>query len=139
MSIQASFKNNGSFEIVKELKGEELVGLTYDGPFDMLEGAAEAVNVHRVIAWKEVTESEGTGIVHIAPGCGSEDYHLGKELGLPQIAPLQEDGTFKPMFGYLSGKKFDQVAEEILADLSELFLFWGDGNLRQLRAVSLKN
>ncbi len=117
MAIKALFNNNGPFEIVKELRGEQLVGLTYEGPFDMLEGAAEAVDVHRVIAWKEVTESEGTGIVHIAPGCGSEDYHLGKELGLPQIAPLQEDGTFKPMFGYLSGKKFDQVAEEILTDL----------------------
>ena len=117
MSIQSMFKNNGPFEVVRELKGEELVGLTYDGPFDMLPGAAEAGPVHRVIAWEAVTETEGTGIVHIAPGCGAEDYALGKELGLPQIAPLYEDGRFRPEFGYLAGKRFDQVADDVVVDL----------------------
>jgi len=117
MAIHAQFRNNGPYEIVEEVSGQSLVGLTYTGPFDMLDGAAEAVEAHRVVAWDQVTETEGTGIVHIAPGCGSEDYHLGKELGLPQIAPLYEDGTFRPEFGFLAGKRFDQVAEEIVADL----------------------
>ena len=47
---------------------------------------------HRVVAWDEVGEEEGTGIVHVAPGCGAEDFQLGKTLGLPVIAPLDEDG-----------------------------------------------
>ena len=119
MSIQAMFKNKGTFEIVDEVDGESLVGLTYDGPFDMLPGATEAVNAHRVIAWDAVTESEGTGIVHIAPGCGSEDYHLGKELGLPQIAPLFEDGCFRPEFGFLAGQRFDKVADQVVDDLKK--------------------
>ena len=119
MSIQALFKNNGDFEVVDEVAGEALVGLTYDGPFDSLNGAAEAVDAHRVIAWNEVTESEGTGIVHIAPGCGSEDYHLGKELGLPQVAPLFEDGKFRPEFGLLAGRRFDEVTDDIIADLKQ--------------------
>ncbi len=119
MSIKAAFTNKGPFEVVEEVAGESLVGLTYDGPFDMLDGAAEAVPAHRVIAWDEVTESEGTGIVHIAPGCGAEDYHLGKELGLPQIAPRHEDGTFKPEFGFLARRRFDEVADDIVADLKE--------------------
>ena len=119
MSIRAMFKNRGDFEIVEEVKGESLVGLTFDGPFDMLEGAAEAVDAHRVIAWTQVTESEGTGIVHIAPGCGAEDYRLSKDLGLPQIAPLNEDGTFKPGFGFLSGVRFDQVADLLVEDLKK--------------------
>jgi len=119
MSILAMFKNNGSFEVVEELRGEELVGLTYGGPFDDLPGAKEAKEAHRVIAWDAVTESEGTGIVHIAPGCGAEDYQLGKELGLPQIAPLYEDGRFRPEFGFLSGKRFDEVADDIVADLKK--------------------
>ena len=38
-----------------------------------------AKEAHRVIAWKDVGEAEGTGIVHIAPGCGKEDFHLGKD------------------------------------------------------------
>jgi len=119
MSIQSMFKNKGSFEIVETVDGQTLVGLTFDGPFDMLAGAAEAVPVHRVIAWDAVAESEGTGIVHIAPGCGSEDYHLGRELGLPQIAPLYEDGTFRPEFGFLGGRRFDQVADQVVEDLKK--------------------
>ncbi len=117
MSIQAMFKNRGPFEIVEEVDGASLVGLTYDGPFDGLDGAKEAVDAHRVIAWEMVTESEGAGIVHIAPGCGSEDYHLGKELGLPQIAPLFEDGRFRPEFGLLAGQRFDTVADQVVNDL----------------------
>ncbi|MCO6436166.1 MAG: isoleucine--tRNA ligase [Phycisphaerae bacterium] len=118
-ALQAMFKSRGPFEVVGELQGQSLVGLTYTGPFDMLDGAAEAIPGHRVIPWDMVTASEGTGIVHIAPGCGSEDYHLGRELGLPQVAPLFEDGTFRPEFGFLAGKRFDRVADEIVEDLKK--------------------
>ncbi len=117
MAIHALLRNSGPFEVVEEVLGESLIGLTFDGPFDSLKGAAEAVPAHRVIPWSAVTETEGTGIVHIAPGCGAEDYALGKELGLPQIAPLFEDGTFRPEFGFLAGKRFDQVADQVVADL----------------------
>ena len=44
--------------------------------------AKPAREIHRVIAWEAVGEAEGTGIVHIAPGCGKEDFELGKEQGL---------------------------------------------------------
>lgn len=119
MSIQAMFKNVGAFEVVEEVPGSSLVGLRYSGPFDMLAGAAEAVPAHRVIEWIDVTGSEGTGVVHIAPGCGAEDYALGKQLGLPQIAPLFEDGRFRPEFGLLAGKRFDEVADLVVNDLKQ--------------------
>jgi isoleucyl-tRNA synthetase len=61
-------------------------------------------DVHRVIAWKDVGETEGTGIVHIAPGCGKEDFLLGKQEDLPPVAPLDEFGVFLPGFGELTGK-----------------------------------
>ncbi len=57
--------------------------------------AKAATEVHRVVAWKDVGETEGTGIVHIAPGCGKEDFHLGKEEGLPPVAPLDDYGVFR--------------------------------------------
>ena len=70
--------------------GSELVGWRYAGPFDDLpvvreafaKGTRDAPDVpyeHRVIAWTEVGEEEGTGIVHIAPGCGAEDFALGRD------------------------------------------------------------
>src|SRR5262249_59815266 len=66
--------------------------------------AVSGRDAHRVIAWDAVGETEGTGIVHIAPGCGKEDFLLGKEQGLPPVAPLDEYGVFLPEFGELAGK-----------------------------------
>ena len=80
----------GPFEVLEETGGQELVGWRYGGLFDDLPAVERVLDgfEHRVVAWDEVGELEGTGIVHIAPGCGAEDYALGKQLGLPMIAPL---------------------------------------------------
>ena len=81
------------------------------GPFDELPAVGKAFAgagdggadyEHRVVAWDEVGEEEGTGIVHIAPGCGAEDFQLGKALGLPVIGPIDEDGLYYDGFGWLS-------------------------------------
>jgi isoleucyl-tRNA synthetase len=69
-------------------RGSELVGLEYEGPFDHFP-AQEGV-VHRVIPWDEVSLDEGTGIVHIAPGCGAEDFELSRVHDLPVLAPIDE-------------------------------------------------
>lgn len=125
-TLEQIFKEKGGYEILGELKGQDLVGLQYQGPFDELEAQGHlgghpediadvvlaqnwgpeksAREVHRVVAWNMVGESEGTGIVHIAPGCGKEDFQLGKEQGLVPIAPLDDSGVFLPGFGPLTGK-----------------------------------
>src|SRR5207247_2546502 len=81
--------------------------------------AKSARDVHRVIAWDLVGETEGTGIVHIAPGCGKEDFLLGKEQGLVPIAPLDDSGVFLEGFGELTGKSANDHAttDWILDDL----------------------
>ncbi len=124
----------GKFEVLAELKGSEMVGWTYDGPFDELPAAnqpggftrlkevvanvtASAKEAHVVLAWDEVGEDEGTGIVHIAPGCGAEDFQLGKEHGLPLIAPIDDEGHFLDGFGWLSGMYVGDVATPIFEDL----------------------
>ncbi len=60
----------------RRLRGEALVGLRYEGPFDTL--APGAGVEHRVVPWDEVSLEDGTGIVHIATGCGGEDFELGR-------------------------------------------------------------
>jgi isoleucyl-tRNA synthetase len=70
-----------------------------------------------VVAWSEVGEDEGTGIVHVAPGCGAEDFQLGRSLGLPVVAPLDESGIFVDGFGSLSGRDVRDVAEPIIEHL----------------------
>jgi isoleucyl-tRNA synthetase len=111
----------GKYKVLEELKGEALDGWTYDGPFDEMEAqqAAGSPAAHRVILWDEVGEAEGTGIVHIAPGCGAEDFALGKEYDLPAIAPLDEEGHFVEGFGPLSGTQVSESARRVFDSLQE--------------------
>jgi isoleucyl-tRNA synthetase len=142
-TLEQVFKEKGGYEVLGELAGVEMVGWAYDGPFDQLPAANEpfgypaevgdvakrakwtteqsARQAHRVIAWEEVGETEGTGIVHIAPGCGKEDFQLGKAERLPAVAPLDEYGVFLPGFGGLAGKAaVDHATTDwILADLQQ--------------------
>jgi isoleucyl-tRNA synthetase len=118
-------KNN---EVVGRLKGSEMVGWEYTGPFDDLPQVraafAAAGYTHRIIPWKEVGAAEGTGIVHIAPGCGEEDFGLSKEHDLPVVAPLDENGVYVDGFAWLDGREVAGVAEDIFADLRQKGLFY---------------
>ena len=108
-------KEKGSYEIVEKLKGKKLLNRSYEGPFDSFE-VQQGVE-HKVIEWVDVNDEEGTGIVHIAPGCGHEDFILAKDLDLAVIAPLDEFGTYLEGFGWLSGKNIRDVNQEIFDDL----------------------
>jgi len=112
---------DGKYEVLEEMAGAALEGWPYDGPFDELEAqrVAGGPEAHRVILWDEVGETEGSGIVHIAPGCGAEDFALGKEHDLPVIAPLDEEGTFLAGFGFLSGTSVGESAERVFENLRE--------------------
>ena len=118
----------GPFTVEEELAGTELLGWRYDGPFDDLPAVKAAFEStryeHRVIPWTEVGEDEGTGIVHIAPGAGAEDFQLGKSLQLPVIGPIDEDGRYYTGFDWLSGKFAPEVAEEIVDDLERRGRFY---------------
>ncbi len=111
----------GSYSIRDERLGSELEGWTYDGPFDELPAQKESgsVEVHRVVLWDEVGEAEGTGIVHMAPGCGAEDFELGRDLGLPAIAPLDEGGIFVAGFDWLTGTRVGDSAGPIFENLED--------------------
>jgi isoleucyl-tRNA synthetase len=123
----------GEFQVLEERPGRELEGWRYAGPFDDLAavqaafaagGASGAAYEHRVVAWDEVGEEEGTGIVHVAPGCGAEDFALGKKLGLPMIAPLDENGMVLPGFGPFSGRDVRDVADPIVESLRHHHRFY---------------
>ncbi len=101
-------------EIVETIKGSDLVGRTYETCFPEL----ECQNfTHNIVAWDEVSATDGSGAVHIAPGCGAEDYELGKKLGLPIIMPIDDLGVFTSEFGFLAGKKTDEVVDLVFDKL----------------------
>lgn len=97
-------------KIVKSLKGKQLVGLKYESPFDNLPRVRKSLGNlgHSVIASDTVIlpvlEEEGTGIVHIAPGAGTEDFQLGKEFGLPVIELIDEEANYLDGMGEFSAK-----------------------------------
>jgi isoleucyl-tRNA synthetase len=123
----------GPFTVAEERPGRDLVGWRYQGPFDELpavqsafarEGAEGRPYEHRVVAWDLVGEDEGTGIVHIAPGCGAEDYELGTTLGLPVIGPIDEDGRYYEGYDWLTRREAPAVAEAIVDDLERRGFFY---------------
>jgi isoleucyl-tRNA synthetase len=121
LSKQTLHMLKGEYTVEDELKGSAMEGWEYTGPFDELPAQIEGKGPesHRVIIWDEVGEEEGTGIVHIAPGCGAEDFALSKEFNLPAIAPLNESGVFVEGYDWLTGMAAGETASMIFENLKE--------------------
>jgi isoleucyl-tRNA synthetase len=106
--------------------GSELVGLSYESlyPFekDNLTGTEKEklANAFKVYPANFVTTEDGTGIVHIAPMYGQDDFELGTKVGLPKYHLVNDDGTFKKETGFLAGRfvKDEAVAVDIIKDLA---------------------
>ena len=144
-TISQIFKERGGFEVLGTIKGEEMVGWTYEGPYDHLEAqdipggypyVDESLEIQGVTSRSQhqvvnpgkdnvgndiVVAGEGTGIVHMAPGCGDIDNKIGKKLGIVSLAPLDEESRFTDKFGWLAGKcaTDKETVEEILSDLKK--------------------
>jgi len=108
------------WKLVKEYKGKDLKGWKYEAPFDDLAQVQKAKKknpktFHTVVLDKDlVTASEGTGLVHIAPGAGQEDFQLGKKEKLSVIEVIEEDASYLEGFGELTGKNAKQNPELII-------------------------
>ncbi len=104
-------------KVEREFPGSELVGEEYEPFFPEL--PQQSTIDHKVVPWEDVDAVEGSGIVHIAPGCGREDHELGKELGLPAISPVDGNGHYLPEYGWLANKHAGDVAQDISYALKE--------------------
>ncbi len=106
--------------------GKNLVGLEYEPlyPFlkDNVSGAEKdkLANAFKVYAADFVTTTDGTGIVHIAPMYGQDDFEVGTRENLPKHHLVNDDGTFKQECGFLAGRfvKDEAVAVDIIKDLA---------------------
>ena len=108
---------DGERKILKFIKGEELTGLSYETFLPRLPVQKDLT--HYIVAWDEVTADEGSGIVHIAPGCGAEDFELGKRENLAEICPVDESGRFTGEYDFLSGKTASEAAPYIFDALEK--------------------
>ena len=112
-----------------QIPGEKLVGLKYD--HCLAPHMPESRRVPRVIISTDFVDmSTGTGIVHIAPGHGEEDFHAGKKWGLEVFCPVNEDGRFNKEAGIFEGLKVFEANEKVLQTLK------GDGLLLGSRIIT---
>ncbi|HZU71609.1 MAG TPA: isoleucine--tRNA ligase [Acidimicrobiales bacterium] len=98
--------------------GSTLVGARYRRPFDLVEPTGNQ-DGWRVVPAGFVTGDEGTGLVHIAPAFGSDDWLLGRAESLPTINPVGPDGRFTAAAGWLAGRPVREADPDIVARLAE--------------------
>lgn len=108
--------------IVTTVKGKELVGLKYEGPFDHLPAVKAVADAHTLFHTVVATDplvmpistTEGTGLVHTAVSAGTEDFLLGKKRGLPMIPVIADDASYLDGFDEFSGKNAKKHPELIV-------------------------
>jgi isoleucyl-tRNA synthetase len=107
---------SGSYKIVKNMRGAELEGMEYERLFDF-----EAVDkkAFYVIPGDFVTTSDGTGIVHIAPAFGEDDYQAGLKYDLPLLRPVDESGRFEDGITEYKLQFVKDADEKIINDLKQ--------------------
>lgn len=114
--------------VLKVVKGAELVGKTYTPLFDCFANKAEE-GAFRVIPADFVEEGEGIAIVHIAPAFGEDDYWVCKKHGVPLVCPVDEKGQFTPEVKLLEGLNVFDANGDVVRYLKENNLYVADGSL----------
>ena len=117
--LAATFKDPAKeVEVLGTLKGRELIDLTYEPLFSFF-GDRAAKGAFRVIAADHVTTESGTGIVHMAPAFGEEDYLACAKAGIELVSPVDDDGMFTSEVPPYEGKRVKDADKDITADLKK--------------------
>lgn len=111
--------NQDNPEIVERYKGLDLVGLRYHPVFDYFVRRDDAREAWRIVAADFVSTEEGTGIVHIAPAFGADDYDVGRRENLPVLNPVTPDGLFSDEIEIVQGMWFKDADRSIIQDLKQ--------------------
>ncbi len=112
------------YEILATHKGSEMVGMSYEPLYPFLatlnKGDEKMNTAYKIHVADFVTTEDGTGIVHIAPMYGADDFELATKNGLPKFHVVKDDGTFFDEMDFLSGRfvKDEEVAIDIIKDLA---------------------
>jgi isoleucyl-tRNA synthetase len=107
-----------------EFAGESLVGLRYEPPLELVPAPADPMNGWSVVAEEFVSADDGTGVVHMAPAFGADDYAAGQRHGLPMLRPVDDTGHFAPELPLIGGrfvKDADPLVVEALRERGVLF------------------
>lgn len=108
------------FTVLETKKGEELIGWKYDSPLTAQVPLQRDID-HKVVAGDFVA-LENTGMVHIAPGHGWDDYVLGTKEGLAIVCPVDGAGKFRAEAGEFAGQYVRDSNENVLVALGDFLL-----------------
>jgi isoleucyl-tRNA synthetase len=111
--VPAVFGENA--RIARTYAGQELVGMRYVRPFDLVPPVAGNESAWTVLAADFVSAEDGTGIVHLAPAFGADDYAAGQKHGLPMFRLIDDAGKFDVDLPLVSGL-FVKDADPVLLD-----------------------
>ncbi len=113
-------------DVVRRYGGTELAGLRYARPLEVVAMPADRQNGWTVVNEDFVSSEDGTGIVHMAPAFGSDDYAAGQRHGLPMLRPIDDAGCFLPDVELVGGvfvKDADPRLVEALDAAGNMFRF----------------
>jgi len=111
-------------EVERRYKGSDLSGVRYARPLEIVDVEEERDKGWFVVNEDFVSSEDGTGIVHLAPAFGSDDYAAGQRYGLPMLKPVDETGSFATGLDLVGGmfvKDADEVLIQALQDKGNLF------------------
>jgi isoleucyl-tRNA synthetase len=111
-----SKKPADDFEVLKTMEGRDLLGLTYTPIFNYFESKKNE-GAFRVIESAHVTTDSGTGVVHMAPAFGEDDFFACKAAGIPVVNPVDDDGLFTSAITDFKGRKVKDADKDIIARL----------------------
>jgi isoleucyl-tRNA synthetase len=110
--------------VMAEHRGADLVGLRYARPLDLVPAPADPMNAWTVVGEDFVSAEDGTGVVHMAPAFGADDYAAGQRHGLPMLRPIDDAAVFDPSLPLIGGrfvKDADPLVIEALRERGMLF------------------
>lgn len=107
----------GEERIAGPVPVDQLLGRKYRRPFDVVPEAKARGRAWEIVAGDFVSADEGSGIVHLAPAYGADDYQAGKALGLAVLEPVRPDGVFDPALPLVGGRFFKDADEPLVDDL----------------------
>ncbi len=116
-------------EIVAHHHGSELVGWRYRRPLDLVEVPADPGNGWTVVAEDFVTATDGTGIVHLAPAFGADDYAAGQRHDLPMLNPVDAAGNFEADVAIVGGMFVKDADGRLVEELRERGLLFDVGRV----------
>jgi isoleucyl-tRNA synthetase len=105
------------YSIIERLSGKALAGMRYTPLYELSTISLEG-NPWRVVTADYVAIDDGSGIVHIAPAFGAEDYEVGQREGLPLVNPVGPDGKFLEHAPLVPGLWFKDANKVIIRDLT---------------------